>query len=86
MKVYSQYHGLLVHLGGIGAHDALLCKRGWSRAGLGNSLFEDAAEYGFGMAMAINQRRDKAELSTTAEHARHQDESGDPVDDGRAGG
>ncbi|MBW1897302.1 MAG: pyruvate:ferredoxin (flavodoxin) oxidoreductase, partial [Deltaproteobacteria bacterium] len=25
----------------------------------GNSLFEDAAEYGFGMAMAINQRRDK---------------------------
>lgn len=28
----------------------------------------------------------KAELSTTAEHARHHDESGDPVDDGRAGG
>ncbi|MGX9367186.1 pyruvate:ferredoxin (flavodoxin) oxidoreductase [Desulfoplanes sp. PS50] len=25
----------------------------------GNSLFEDAAEYGYGMGMAVNQRRDK---------------------------
>ena len=33
-------------------------KDGWGPA-WGSSLFEDAAEYGFGMAMAINQRRNK---------------------------
>ena len=31
----------------------------------GNSLFEDAAEYGFGMAVAIRQRRDKLARSIT---------------------
>jgi hypothetical protein len=28
----------------------------------------------------------RAEVSTTAEHVRYHDESGEPVDDGRAGG
>jgi len=51
---------MLVHLWRQSTYHPLDDKRQGTRAGLSNSLFEDNAEFGLGMRLALNQQREFA--------------------------
>ena len=53
---------MFIHLGQLGSQYRILRQEGRKGSGLGNSLFEDNAEYGLGMLLGVNRSATRSRI------------------------